>query len=788
MAETYKETFGAKDYPYKVLGQRKPNITAVDRVTGKAMFDIDYYLKGMLFSRSFHCPHPSAKILSMDTSKAEAVPGVRLVLTPFNYPDCFYEPRSYFAGHEIAAVVADTQDIADHAVMLIEVEYEKLPHVLNMYDAMKPGAPVVWPDAEQNLETSEAGFFSEKTADGLYAKRVNSPVQGFGDVEQGFKECDHIIEVDDIRHAMQHIPVSKGRGIMVDYNSSEPSKTVTFYTGSKGLYADRARNASVLGVPLGKSHLVSPYASSFWGPGHIFGGPSFERANRIANFASRDLGKPVYHHYNYHEEMLISNYWQSLTRVKLGFKEGGILHAMDMTHTVESGKNTYTAERNSVRAGGMLAYNRNIQHMKLVTRHASAHRLIIFSYVGYGTMDGVFAVELAFDQAAEAMNMDPIKLRQLNCMKKGGFDCAWSRPLAYCSAEGHSECWDVVAAKTNWATKWGGWNAHNTKTGVVRSGIGTGQKTHTGGGWNGSAMLCKMFPDGTFELTSSMGDSGQGEPTGNLMMAAEVLGIPYERGSMIRGSTGFPYSIYLGGSTGTWNLGYSTWEAAQNVRKQVLVLGAQLFDNATFEDVDMDADGVFLKSDPTDKKTYVQCFAKLQTAPAFENRGGSYEVAGYAYRRALKGLCVPREKGAAIWEIDVDTETGGLSNLRCTTSDNVGFAMNPAALENQQSQGANHGGPWSLWGGVVTDPSSGKVLSYNWIYDYPSTHMDITTTTNLIELAGDESHPFGATPASEGQPNPHAGAISNAIYNAIGKRVIHTPFTPANILKALGKV
>ena len=335
-----------------------------------------------------------------------------------------------------------------------------------------------------------------------------------------------------------------------------------------------------------------------------------------------------------------------------------------------------------------------------------------------------------------------------------------------------------------------------SKTGVKRHVIGVAIKTHTGGGWGGTAMITKMFPDGTAECVSSVGDSGQNEPTAICMITAEILGLPYERVSLTRGDTSKPYSIMLGGSTGSWNHGYPTWEAAMNVRKQVLGLGAELFTPVPtdLDLLDMDEGGVFLRTDPTKKQTYTNVFARLasrndaQGKATFENRAGAFEIVAYAYRRAKEGLIIPREKGASIFELDVDTETGEVTNILGYAADNIGKIMNPRQVENQQSQGAHHGMWWGLWCDKITDPTTGRDLSYNWINDTVGTHMDGLIAHHIIEIPGDVSHPFGATAASEGQPNPHGAAIGNAIYNAIGVRMTYAPYTPKKILTALGKV
>jgi xanthine dehydrogenase molybdenum-binding subunit len=760
------------------------------------MYAADFRLPGMLFARSLFCPHAHAKVVSMDTSAAEALPGVKLVMNYFNFPKVFIEPEVYHAGEEVAAVVAVDIDTADKALLLIKVEYEKLPWVGDMIEAQKPGAPMVLKDTKSNMRITTGGFFSELNAAGLWGKRVTQEIRGFGDVEVGFKESDVVVEVKDIRHAMTKGPAAHGLGLTTDYNRSEANKLATFYTDSKGLYADRNKFAAILGTPIGKAHLISPYSSGLWGGVMLGVGNRRERSGPISAWASFTLGKPVWHHYNMHEEEKRSCYKCIQATIKIGFKSDGKMVAWEGYYLDESGNQDGSAEGSCERSTPMLAYNRHARHCKLTAGRVASNRLIVGDYVGYGTLHGQFCAEVAMDYAAEALKMDPVELRKINCMQKGGFDAHWNTALAQCSAEGHRECLDAVSATTNWKTKWGGWDSIKSKTGAIRHGIGVAIKTHTGGGWAGTAMLCKMFPDGTFELVTSLGDSGQNRPQGELMAAAEVLGLPYERGTIMRGSTSHPYSIMLGGSTGTWNHGFCTWEAAMNVRKQVLGLGAELFTPVPTDLnlLDMDEGGVFLKSDPAKKQTYTNVFARLANRVDaggmgnFENRAGSFEVAGYAYRRAPDGLTIPREKGAAIWELDVDTETGEITNLQCSTSDNMGRAVNPPVIENQQTQGAHHGGPWALWTDKTWDPTTGRDLTYNWIYEYPATHMDVAVKWHIVEIFGDKSNPWGATAASEGQPNPHGAAISNAIYNAAGIRMKQSPFTPWKILEALGKV
>jgi xanthine dehydrogenase molybdenum-binding subunit len=195
----------------------------------------------------------------------------------------------------------------------------------------------------------------------------------------------------------------------------------------------------------------------------------------------------------------------------------------------------------------------------------------------------------------------------------------------------------------------------------------------------------------------------------------------------------------------------------------------------------MDVGGVFKKSDPSKKMTYSQVFARIPVSAA-------REVIGYSYRRAPDGNCVPKETGASCVSLDVDTETGQVFNVKIATANQVGRVMNPKLQFNQGNMGAVKGAHCALLTDNVTDKPTGKNLTYNWIYYPYPTIMEYEVTNDNPELYGDKSHPYGAKAASEGQPNPHAGAVANAIYNAIGVRIKELPITPDKVLKALGKI
>ena len=769
--------------PYKIIGKSVPVIIAYDRVSGKAKYCTDIYLTDMLYAVSIVSPFPKFKIVSVDSSAAEAIPGVRLVMTPFNFPNAFLDGGKvgYYAGEEVACVVADTEEIAEAAIDGVKIQYETDKNfVVDLESARKPEAPIVFEGAKSNVTTTQQPFWSIKNAAGLWTKRVTADYGGYGDIAVGFKESDVIVEADGLHYSMEKNPCPGDRGIVADYRGRDSvNETLHIYIKSKGLYDDRTRIGSILELPSSKVTAIAPYSGGAWGmAGSMNTGTGETKGPEMACFASQALNRPVRFMYTHNREMMQSWSKYSWARIKLGFKTDGTLWAMDHEEYVESGSYPSSSVGSANRLGGMLAYNRNCQHMRIYTARVASNRLKQRDFVGIGTAPGNYHVEWAMDLAAEKLGLDPIEVRKKNHMLKGSFEGTGGAPLQWLSQDGHSESLDAVAARANWKANW---KPPSAKAGVVRHGMGVAIKTHTGGSWAGSSMIVKMHADGSVEMLSSIGDTGQGEPTAQCMMAAEVLGVPYGLVSMSRGTTHEPYAIMLGGSTGSWNTGFSTWEAAQNCRDQILTFGSALLGNAPIDDLDMDYQGVWKKSDPAGKKTLVQVFARMPVA-------ASREIIGYSYRRAPDGNAVPKEKGASIAELDVDTETGMISNVLMHTANTVGRAMNPRLQENQGNMGAVKGAHCALLTDNVTDYPTGKNMTYNWLYYPAPTCLDIEATIDVVNKPGDVSHPFGASAGSEGQPNPHAAAVANAIYNAIGVRVKRCPFTPDKILQALGKI
>ena len=777
--------------PYKVLGHRKRNVDGGERVTGKGKFSADCILPGMLHGKTLHSPYPKAKVLSVDLSAALALPGIKWAASHFTHPEIFVLAEVRFAGEEVAAVVGVDEETCEKAIKLINVEYERSNNwVIDIYDAMKPDAPVVMTGDDSNIYNLAQPYMTEKTAStaehpgGLWGKRVTTEFGGYGDIEQGFAECDVIVTSPDLVYSSTKNPTPNGRSLTADYRVNDNNITLTVYTKSKGHHNIKVPWSNLMHLPQSKVRHIGHFAGGMWGmAGSMDVADRGEKGGRVACWASKELVTPVRFAYSHASEHFWSWSKHHIGRIKLGFKSDGKLHAMDHDEYCESGSYGRASVRSAARAGGMLQYNRNCQHMRIRTSHVATNRLKCRDYCGIGTAPGMYNVGQTMDMAAEALGMDPIELMKMNTMQKGSFDAHWGAPMAYCDNDGHNESLDHCAAESGWATKWSGWDGIAKKTGVVKHGIGACLKTHTGGSWRGSSLMIKLFPDGSVLCLGAMGDSGQQEPTSSCAQAAELLGIPYAKVSMIRVSSDLPYVLNLGGSTGTWNTGWAVWGAACDLREKVLTYGSMLFDDAPLDDLDMDEEGVFLKSDPTDKRNFVQVFA-------MKNVSGAYEITGYSYMRDPNGLAIPRERGAAIWELDVDTETGEIFNRKVVSANCMGFMMNPQICDSQTSMGMAHGG-CAIIMDAITDRGSGKNLTFNWIYSNIPCAMDvglIGVGSIPFNKEGGESHWAGANAASEGQPNPHLGAVANAIYNAIGVRMPVAPFTPDKVLKALGKV
>jgi len=765
------------------------------RVTGKAKYYADFIFPNMLQTRILRSPYPAADITSIDISAAQSIEGVHIVMTHINYPKAFRKSL-YYVGDLVAAVIADDTDIAEEALALIKVEYEQKPYSLSMDEALKPDAPRVFDDEENLQSWPYHVFVSDRDPEtGLYKTKAFAEYNGFGDIEKGFAAADVIIEQNDFKYAYCKGPAMEPRGCTANYDGMR----LQVHTHSQGLHHEKLNLALALGIPSNTINYVSPFTGSSFGAknAHVLNRNITSHYQMIACLASLELNRPVHCAYSREEEMVCGWSRGSRTNVKIGFTKEGILTTMDYVHWQErgSGGDSYVAKHSMVATGNIL-YAHNCRNLRAKAWNVTTNRLPSAGWQGYGTPEGTFAVEITMDIAAETLGIDPVELRKMNCMRAGDIDTSWDAVQGYTSAiissSGIRDCLDAGAKKADWANKW---KHPSTKSGRIRSGIGVAifaMSSGRPGPGNTSEAVVKIYPDGSAALMSSIADIGQGQHTVQCQIVSEVLGLPYEKvGIVCHDTDSTPFSTIVAASCGTWIQGWATYEAAMSARRQLLELAAAKME-VEADTLAINADGIYVIADPSRTITFADAFGPRGYF------GGVYEVTGSYVNKSphpsgfkdgkKDQVYIPKEKGAQFITIDVDMETGMISNVKVIMAQNVGKALNRKIVAGQML-GGRHGVENAMLGNeCIMDQRNGWLLTPNWIEYRHSTIMECDIDSLIIEKPGDPTHPFGATACGEGAACPTLAAFSNAIYNATGVRLKETPFTPERILAGLGKI
>jgi xanthine dehydrogenase molybdenum-binding subunit len=753
-----------------VIGKAVSQKDGVQRVTGKAMYFGDVMLLDMLHCKILKTPHAQADVLTIDTSEAEALPGVALVMTYKNYPRLFRKDLHY-VGDEVAAVIAVDEETAEEACDLIKVEYEPKPFVIDMVEAMKPDASRVFPDRPNVRPGWGPGFkwfyFSDRDpVTGLWTKKEESDFHGFGDVEKGFSEADVIVEDSGLGQAYSRVTTMEPRGCVASFENGR----LTVWTHSQGMHHARNDIAKFFGLPRNKINVVSPFT------GGSFGGKVDKFPIPIA--ATLALQKPVKLVYTREEEMLRGWARGSLSKAKLGFKKDGTLTTMQIEHWVEVGPDgdAYPV-RNVFRHTGAMLYARNCEHLKIEAGVVFTNRFVCIGWHGYGCPESNFVIETLMDEAAYVLGIDPVELRRKNHFRKGD-PIASPRDVrvnALISSCGLEECLEQGVEKSGWNRKW---RHPNERKGLMREGLGMALSIHGAGDGYYSTAVVKVLSDATILFECSIADIGQGQHTVQSQIVAEVLGVPYENVHIVCHDTdSAPFAIKVGGSQGTWHQGKATYEAALNAKQQILNLASERL-SVEPDDLDIRHARVYVKETPENSCSFAEAFSDISMIIGV----------GQTYPDGRDQGIYPREQGVHFGEFAVDTETGEIRVLHYVPVQYVGRALNPKVVEGQIMSGVYHGLESALFGECITDPQTGKMLTYNWENYKPLTMLDFCLEPVIVEIPGrDTSHPFGAIACGEGAINPVCAVCGNAIYNALGIRVKSTPFTPDKLLEALRK-
>ena len=744
--------------PLKLVGSRPVRPDGVDKVTGRARFGADIVLPNMLHGRVLRSPHAHARIKSIDTSKAEALSGVRAVITSadfaevpsemvpagemmVNYRDMsknvLAHDKVLYDGHAVAAVAATSAAIAREACKLIEVEYEVLPHVIDVNDAMADDAPVLHEDMiTQGVEPAP-------TRASNVAKRVEF---GFGDPAPGFEEADVIIE-REFETAAVHQGYIEPHAAVASFTEDGQAE---LWCCTQGHFVVRAHCARLLGMDVSRLRVT---ASEIGGG---FGGKTVVYLEPLALALSRKSKRPVKMVMT-REEVLRATGPTSGAHVwvRMGVTKDGRITAGDCVLKYQAG----AFAGSPVQPGAMCAFAPyDLQHARAVGYDVVSNRPKVAAYRAPGGPISEYGVECVVDELAQAIGMDPIELRMKNAAKEGT-KAAYGPTFGPIGFEATLQ---AAKATDHWKAPLGPNQGR---------GIASGFWFNIGGD---TCATMNLGEDGSVALALGTPDIG-GSRASMAMMAAEELGIRVEDvRPHIADTSALGYTFLTGGSRVTYSSGMATVEAARNVIDQLRERAAKMWD-IPVEAVEWE-DG-FARPASSNAGDHEPLSLK-EIAANMGKTGGP--IVGAA---AINAQGAGPSFGTHVVDVEVDRDTGRVTVLRYTTIQDAGKAVHPAYVEGQLQGGAVQGIGWALNEEYVYG-EDGTLQNAGFLDYRVPVCSDVPMIDAVIVEVPNPRHPYGVRGVGETPIVPPMAAMTNAVSAAVGTRMYSLPMSPPKVLKA----
>ena len=755
---------------YAILGKDIPRNDARAKATGSAMFTDDMKLPGMLHGALLRSPHPHARIVSIDTSRAAKLPGVKCVMTGQDLPKVtFSNWRLYpatmdeyalandkvrFIGDEVAAVAAVDRDTALEAVNLIKVEYEVLPGVYDVDAAIANGAPVLHEPTPNNIS-------------------VDRKIQ-YGDIEKGFAESDYVREDVFTVHAVSHAYLEPCSSLA----ACDLDGRITLWTSTQTPYIVQCLLALTLGMRENDVRVIKPYI------GGGFGGKMELRPwETCAAFMAKKTGRPVKITLTREDELTFGRRRHPMKiRSKVGFKKDGTLVAKDLHILLDGGAYNSMGPTATYLSGNFGAMLYRYPSYRFLGEHVYTNKPPAGAMRGFGAPQTLFAAETQMNMAAEELGIDPIELRLKNAMVPGDE----IPEVAVISSCGLVESLQEVAKMSDWKRK----RAEYKKGGG--KGIGIGCYSFISGGvfnWFNtqfpfSTAEVRAFDDGTVHLLTMASDIGQGSDTALKMILAEDLGLKMEDIRITSGDTAITPQADLGswGSRVTLFAGRAVLEASRKLKEKLFGAVSARFNLNVIYDFECKEGRVQAAGRPKYGLSFGEAVAMVQKM----NRGEPLVERG-SYTPRGKGMVSPAFSfGAQVSEVETDMETGKVQVKKMWTAHDCGTVINHMAVEGQLEGSIQMGLGYALTEQFIMH--EGKTLNTSFL-DYKMAHaMDMPESEHVCVPSYEPEGPHGAKEAGEGLVIPTAPAIGEAVYHATGYRCKDLPITPEKILKAMGKL
>jgi len=766
MATTEKPAAADTKPQYKVIGTRPIRHDGTDKVTGRAKYGADIKLSGMLHGAILRSPHGHARIKCIDTSKAAALAGVRAVVTSADMPDVesqvadlgegavnvahlscnvLAQGKVLYKGHQVAAVAADTVHIAEEAIKLIDVEYEPLPVVLDVEQAMHDDAPILL----QRLRT--------KSLAGEEADKPTNVAQHFryeqGNIEQGFGAAKVVVE-REFHTATVHQGYIEPHNATALWNSDGH---LTVWTSTQGSFMVRQQLSDLLGLPVSQITVVPMEI------GGGFGGKIAVYMQPVAALLSKKCGQPV--------QLLMdrASVFEatgptpgSKMRVKIGADAEGRITAAEAWMAFEAG----AFPGSPINPGCMCVFAcYHIQNARVDGYDVVVNKPRSNAYRAPGSTQAAFATETVVDEICEQLEIDPLEFRLKNAATEGTRRV--DGPIF--PRIGMWETVEAIKNSEHWKTP-----LEKPQSGSPSRPAGKrGRGVATGFWFNAglkSSVAAAVNSDGTVGLIEGSTDIG-GTRASIAMQLAETLGIAAEDvHPQVVDTDSVGYNDVTGGSRVTFATGWAAYEAGLDIQRQMVERAALLWD-----------------VDPS-KVRYEDGHIYGPGDNAFTFK----ELAAKASRKGEpilgRGSANPKKPGGAfathVVDLEVDPDTGKVQILRYTAAQDAGTAIHPAYVEGQMQGGVAQGIGWALNEEYVYG-SAGAMQNASFLDYRIPTAYDLPMIDTIIVEVPNPGHPYGVRGAGEVPIVPPPAAIANAIYNAVGVRMHDLPMSPPRLLQAM---
>ncbi|MFB0920494.1 MAG: xanthine dehydrogenase family protein molybdopterin-binding subunit [Oscillospiraceae bacterium] len=754
-----------------IIGSSIPRKDGREKVTGHARYGADINVSGQLYAVIYHSPHPHALIKSIDTSKARAFPGVRAVITGKDFPACYGQfiadqpimaiDKVRYRGEPVAAVIADTERIAREAVRLVEAEYELLPVVDSIEDALSCKALV-------------HNNWSDYTIYGLTHPVENSNIIDrfqliHGDIEKGFAEADAIVENDFYCGMLQHA-VIETHAALADASSDE----LLIYTPAQSPFSVRSSIAKILGYRMDQIRIICTEI------GGGFGCKAEPKLEPIVAVLSKLVGRPVKLVYDRHEE-----FEATLTRapgsfhIKTGATKDGKLTAQQITIYWDTGAYGTFGPRVNYNAG----YASNGPYMIpncytnsycMVTNHSLGS-----AYRGFGITEVACVHEMQMDELASKLGMDPLEFRLKNVLRDGMVNVTGEAM----KSSGVAECLEKAAENIGWKDMPKHWVTEDGKL----HGKGIACFIKLSGTPSTTSCTVRMNEDGSINIMSSSREMGQGVRTVLPQFAASVLGMDINKITVSQIDTSIsPYDKTTTSSRSTFHSGNAVLQACEDIVCQLKILVGKKWKVPT-EDVLFD-NGIFTCSSDPSKKLHIDNIGESgvmkEEVPVIAlGKYGTKDIFDPPdeLTHQTKRTTVMWMMGAQAAEVEVDPKTGQVKVVQMGAAHDVGHAINPLGCSQQIEGAIIMGIGHALLEEMIYQDG---VLKNGNMVDYKvPTFMDADVKYNisLVETAHPEG-PYGAKGIGEPGVAPTAPAIANAVSAACEHRFHAIPIKPEQVL------